>query len=140
VWECVGGVPAKYIQLAEAWEEAGCGVGSDLEAVVEPFLMDLLKKAISDRGANIVANPRLKELYPLFLKQSEVPNKLLEEWELARPSPDKVLRVKYAPTSEEDTLIPATDATAVVLRFALTRAPRLQELKRMLRTSPTSSI
>ena len=133
VWECVGGVPARYIQLLRKWKVAGRG---DLEAVVEPFLTNLLKQAISDRRANVIANPRLKELYPLFLKQSEVPTQLLEQWELARPSPDKVLRVKYAPNSDEDTLIPANAPIAVVLRFALMKAPRLQELKRMLRDTP----
>jgi hypothetical protein len=78
----------------------------------------------------------------LFLKQSDVPTKLLEQLKLKRPSPDKVLSVKYAPDSEEDTLIPANAWTAVVLRFALTKASKLQELKRMLRDTPppTSSI
>ena len=141
VWECVGGVPARYIQLADAWKEAGRGVGIDLEAVVEPFLINLLKQAISDRRANVIANPRLEELYPLFLKQSEVPTQLLEQWKLDRPSPDKVLRVKDYPTGLS-VIVPANAPTAVVLRFALQEAPRLQELKRMLRDTPppTSSI
>ena len=140
VWECVGGVPARYIQLLRKWKVAG-GVGIDLEAVVEPFLINLLKQAISDRRANVIANPRLEELYPLFLKQSEVPHKLLEQWKLARPSPDKVLRVKDYPTGLS-VIVPANAPTAVVLRFALQEAPRLQELKRMLRDTPppTSSI
>ena len=95
---------------------------------MEPFLIKLLKQAISDRDSNVIASPRLEELYPLFIKQ----------WKLARPSPDNVLRVN----SEEDTLIPANSPTAVVLRFALTKVPKLQELKRMLRDTPppTSSI
>lgn len=75
VWESVGGVPAQYIQLVEKWEKAGRG---DLEAVVEPFLLGLLK-GISDRHANVIANSRLGELYTLFLKQSEVPTQLLEQ-------------------------------------------------------------
>ncbi len=140
VWECVGGVPAKYIQLKGAWEKAGGGVGSDLEAVVEPFLIRLLDQAIGDRRANVIANPRLEELYPLFLKQSEVPIKLLEQWKLVRPSPDKVLRVKYSSTGPS-VLVPANAPIAFVLRFALQEPPRLQELKKMLRDTlpPTAS-
>jgi hypothetical protein len=137
VWECVGGVPARYFQLLEKWERAGGGVGSDLrEAVVEPFLMNLLKNAIRNRDANVVANPRLEELYSLFLKQDDVPHKQLKEFGLERPSPDKVLRLKYYPNRSDDALIPADAPTAIVLRFALREAPHLQELKRMLRTPP----
>jgi hypothetical protein len=134
VWECVGGVPAKYIQLLRMWERAGGGVGRDLEAVVEPFLQLLFDTAIDNRGKNVCANTRLEELYALFREQNEVPNQLLEQWKLERSSPDKVLRLKWSDARR--VLIPADAPTAVVLRFALTNAPNLQELKKMLCSTP----
>ncbi|OYZ41345.1 MAG: hypothetical protein B7Y31_06035 [Novosphingobium sp. 16-62-11] len=100
--------------------------------------MDLLKKAIGERRANVISNPRLKELYLLFLKQSEVPTQQLKQRKLARPSPDKVLRVKRSSTGPS-VLVPANAPIAVVLRFALMEAPSLQELKRMLRNPPPST-
>ena len=129
VWECVGGVPADYIQLVGKWEKAGRGLGSNLEAVVEPFLMKLLDQAISERDVNVVANPGLKEFYARFCDEREIPFSDLQDKKLVRPSPDKVLRLKRTPISA---LVPADAATAVVLRLALRKAPKLQELKEKL--------
>lgn len=68
------------------WEQSGSVRGGDLEAVVNPSLMALPKTAIRNRGANVVASPRLQELYALFHGQSEIPLSVLRELMLARPS------------------------------------------------------
>ena len=130
VWACLGGVPAKYIQLLVNW---GGGRGRDLEDVVEPFLQAQLRRAIEYRDQYVVATPRLQELYALFRDQDEVLHSVLREMTLTRPSPDKILRT----TSTEDCfLIPADAATAIILRFGLTEAPRLRELMELMRNNP----
>jgi hypothetical protein len=130
VWACVGGVPADYRKLNRQWLRKG-----SLEVVVESFVSKLLKDAIENRRSNVIANARLKELYALFTQQNEVPSQLLEDWQLARPSPDKVLRIKPASAPGRAALIPADAPTAIVLRFALAEAPPLQELKLMVHTT-----
>jgi hypothetical protein len=129
VWACVGGNPADYLKLHGQWMDAGKG---SLEAVVESFVRDLLNKAIGNKSASVVANNRLKELYALFIKQSQVPRSVLEEMNIERPSPDKVLRLQLSPSDNELVLVPADAAMAVVLRFALAEPPTLKELKEMV--------
>ena len=131
VWACVDGVPADYLQLLGQWNDAG---GGDLDVVVGPFVKDLLNKAISNKRSCVIANDRLQELYALFQEQSEVPDEVREKMKLARPSPDKVLRLKV-PESGDDSrvLVPADAAMALVLRFAMTKPPPLKKLKEMVR-------
>ena len=129
VWACVGGNPADYLKLHGQWMDAGKG---SLEAVVESFVRGLLDKAIKNRQTNVVENARLEELYALFRQQNEVPDRMLEEWKLARPSPDKVLRLTLSPSDSEPVLVPADAAMAIVLRFALVKLPKLKELKEMV--------
>ncbi len=102
---------------------------------MEPFLQALLDKAMRNRRSNVIANARLKELYALFIKQTEVPDRLLEDMNIMRPSPDKTLRIKRIHLGES-ALIPADAAMAIVLRFALTQPPTLLELKELLRSNP----
>jgi len=134
VWACVGGNPAGYLQLDSHWMNAGKG---SLEAVVESFVRDLLNKAMRDRRANVIADSRLKELYVLFKEQKEVPDRMLEDMTIQRPSPDKVLRLKLSPRGSESVLVPADAAMAIVLRFALVESPTLKELKEMVRAMST---
>jgi hypothetical protein len=134
VWACVGGNPADYRKLHGQWMDAGKG---SLEAVVESFVRDLLNKAMRDRRANVIADSRLKELYVLFKEQKEVPDRMLEDMTIQRPSPDKVLRLKLSPRGSESVLVPADAAMAIVLRFALVESPTLKELKEMVRAMST---
>ena len=48
VWAYVGGVPAKYLQLVNAWKTAG-ELGANLEAVVERFVRGVLDTAMRNR-------------------------------------------------------------------------------------------
>lgn len=130
VWACVGGRPARYLQLHGQWMDAG---KDSLEAVVESFVHDLVKKAIKNRQTNVVANAQLEKLYALFRQQNEVPDRVLEDWKLACPSPDKVLRLTFSSRDNESVLVPADAAMAIVLRFGLMKPPKLKELKEMVR-------
>lgn len=131
VWACVGGAPAGYLQLRSRW----IGAGKDsLEAIVQELARDLLQRAIKNRHKNVVANAQLEKLYDLFRQQDEVPDCLLKEWQLALPSPDKVLHTRRSVKRREFVLVPADAAMAIVLRFGLADTPTLQELKEMVRS------
>jgi hypothetical protein len=109
---------------------------TSLEAIVEPFLQKLLNDAIDNRGRAVRAQPRVEELYALYRQQSEVPNSLLDQMKLQRPSPDKVLRLmsKTLPSGADKLfLVPADAPTAVVLRCALEEAPDVRQLTAVLR-------
>jgi hypothetical protein len=138
VWACVGGNPADYKGLWGEWKDAQC---KDIELVVAAFVQDLLGKAMRNKNESVIASKGMKKLFALFrnLRCSEVDFSVLEDMELVRPSPDKVLRAVRRITtagsrgSGQRILIPADAATALVLRYDLTVTPSMEELKAMLR-------
>ena len=131
VWMCVGGNPADYRSLATKWTRKP----SDLEQVVALFVQDLIGKAMSAASVSVAADSRKRGLYLLFRESGEVPECALEEMNLARSTPDKVLRAVSRRTSASSRgggqriLIPADAATALVLRTGVTDTPSISELR-----------
>ena len=134
VWAVVGGNPAYYFQLDGSWGDAGRGDATT--AVVELFVSDLLAKAFEARGATITANKALSPLFALFTSVDSVPLSTLDKMELARPSPDKVLR--KVKRDKNVLLVPFTQAMTVVLRHGLSEAPSLDALWVMLLKNTTA--
>lgn len=136
VWACLGGVPARYIQLNDKWAAAReKNPPASLEAIVEPFLQKLLLDAIENRSKAVGADKQLAELYALFREHNEVPGSVLEKMDLQRPSPDKVLGLisKREPSGACKPFLVSVDApTAIVLHCALDEAPPLPLLKELL--------
>ena len=133
-WAVVGGNPADYFQLDDLWGDAGRG--DAITAVVEEMVSDLLTKAIKARSATITANQRLSPLFALFTSADAVPLTTLNEMNLARPSPDKVLR--EVKRDKKFVLVPSTQAMALVLRHGLSEAPSLDALRVMLLKKTTA--
>lgn len=127
VWACVGGVPADYLGLDFMWESRHRSV-AELGPTVEEFTDDLLRKAAHNIRSQVIANKRLQGLYDVFgtAGVTEVPESILLDMNLQRPSPDKVLRL--SPRGGDYALVPADAPTALVLRFR-GRAPTAEELK-----------
>lgn len=140
VWACVGGNPADYKGLWGAWKDRGC---DDIELVVATFVQGLLDTAMKAQGDAVVSNKRLARLFALFRQRvhssgEDVPYSTLAKLKLARPSPDKVLRVVRrrasagSPGGGQRLLVPADAATSMVLRHGLTVTPSMNEIKALL--------
>lgn len=131
VWMCVGGNPADYKNLLTKWTRQP----NDLEKVAALFVQDLVGKAMSAVSVSVAADSRKRGLYLLFRESGEVLESVLEEMNLVRSTPDKVLRAASMRTSPgsrgggQRILIPADAATALVLRTGITNAPSMQDLK-----------
>lgn len=117
-WAVIGGVPANYLHLVDALEEVGESKERD---VVFGFVRLALVRAIATR----VDAPANRALYEFFkernLAKLPVPYDKPASMGLARPTPDKVLRVVYLP-NKDAVLAPATPAMAVVLYHYLQAA------------------
>ena len=127
VWAVVGGNPADYGGILQLWKIAKF---SDITAVVESFVPKQLNKAIKARDAALKSDRRLAEIYGWFASTGSVPLAAVDKLDAVRPSPDKVLR--EVELGDEQVLVPATPAMAVVLRLNLEKAPSLDALKAML--------
>ena len=141
VWLCLGGNPADYESLATKWARHP----SDLEQVVNHFVLNLIGRALDNISSAVTSNEHLQELYDKFRESSMVPCAALKDLKLVRPSPDKVLRaVQLRATSASSRgggmrfLIPADAATALVLRTGVTDTPSLDELKALASQCSTS--
>ena len=88
VWAVTGGIPAHYFKLRGMWDTEGCG---DITAVATAFVEEVLGKAVGNRSAAVAANKRLVLLFVKFAANATLPASILEELELVRTSPDKVL-------------------------------------------------
>jgi hypothetical protein len=132
VWMCVGGNPADYKRLLGAWQDDQC---NDLEAVVFAFVRSLIIKAMSAVSLSVAADSQMRDLYLRFREKNAVPESVLEELKLVRPSPDKVLRAVQPRMSAgileggRRMLIPADAATALVLCTGFTDTPHIDKLK-----------
>ena len=128
---CVGGNPADYKSLAGKWARKP----NDLEQVVALFVQDLIGKAMSAASVSVAADARKRGLYLLFRDSGEVLESVLEEMNLVRSTPDKVLRAVSRRTSAcsrgggRRILIPADAATALVLRAGITDTPSISKLR-----------
>ena len=91
-WGCVGGNPADYNGLLRRWRDGR----EDIGRVSRKFAEDRLSKAMSNKVEAVAANPRIKELFARFKVCAEVPFSVLEDMQLLRQSPDKVLRAVQA--------------------------------------------
>ena len=132
VWMCVGGNPADYKGLVGAWQDQQL---NGLEQVVALFVQNLIGKAMSAVSVSVAADSRKRGLYLLFRESGEVPENVLEEMNLVRSTPDKVLRAVSRRISAGSSgggqriLIPADPATALVLRNGITVTPSISELR-----------
>jgi hypothetical protein len=132
VWMCVGGNPADYKGLLGAWQDQQL---NDLEQVVAHFVQNLIGKAMSAVSVSVAADSRKRGLYLLFRECGEVLENVLEEMNLVRSTPDKVLRAVSRRTSASSSgggrriLIPADAATALVLHAGITDTPSISELR-----------
>ena len=131
VWMCVGGNPADYRGLSGMWEDQQ----ENTEQVVARFVQNLIGKALSAVSVSMAEDSRKRGLYLLFRASSEVLESALEEINLVRSTPDKVLRAVRMRASAgsrgggQRVLIPADAATALVLRHGITMVPSIEELK-----------
>ena len=131
VWMCVGGNPADYRNLVTKWTRQP----NKLEQVVSLFVQNLIGTALSAVSGSVAADSRKHNLYLLFRECSEVPESLLQEMNLVRSSPDKVLRAVRMRSltgsrgGGQRILIPADAATALVLRRGISVVPSIEELK-----------
>jgi hypothetical protein len=130
MWAAVGGNPADYFRLRRVWRRHG-----DVTVAAAIFVADLVGKAAEARSIAVAADERLSPLFERFARTAAVPVSALEAMKLVRSSPDKVLR-KVMPAGEA-LLVPATPATALVLRHGLRAAPSLDDLKRMVQQQQT---
>ena len=139
VWMCVGGNPADYKNLVTKWTRRP----SETEQVVSLFVQNLIGTAASAVSVSIAADSQKRGLYLLFRDSGEVLESVLEEMNLVRSTPDKVLRAVRMRASAgsrgggQRVLIPADAATAVVLRHGISMVPSLEELKAMATTATT---
>jgi hypothetical protein len=133
VWAVAGGVPALYLQLRAQWEARGAR--GDLARVVTDFALGNLKKAVHSVGDAVAVDKSLQTLYDGFRGAARVPYSALKALQIARPSPDKVLRAVFfvgAGGAPEDVLVPTDAATALVLRWGLTEVPTMAALAALL--------
>ena len=139
VWMCVGGNPADYKNLVTKWTRRQ----SETEQVVSLFVQNLIGTAASAVSVSIAADSQRRGLYLLFRDSGEVLESVLEEMNLVRSTPDKVLRAVRMRASAgsrgggQRVIIPADAATAVVLRHGISMVPSLEELKAMATTATT---
>jgi hypothetical protein len=127
VYHIVGGVPATYNLLIS--ETRGLN-GEDFQNAVDIFLKTLQSKAIDLRAEAELSDPKIGEIYKLFLKTNSVPrsDKLVRS--IKRPSPDKTLRSVFIEGDSQ--LIPSTKAMAYILNNGCEEKHTVAQIREIL--------
>ena len=134
VWGVLGGHPASYDLLKTDWVEAGSPLGAEKkEAVVkvaEAFMKAKLKSATKTFKEAKDAFPSLVPIYDKFKTVDVLPADAVT----TLPA-DKVLRLLAKKNEDEDVVVPASPAMALVLRYSVgNKSPPLEVVRKALGT------
>jgi hypothetical protein len=132
VWNVLGGSPAKYELLLKKVLQSQHQPGFNPREAIGDFLSAQIYEAVKIVNAYRIANPKMDEILSLLGSKSEIPDSLLVDKQLLRPTPDKVLRL--VERNGVPVLIPTTSPINVVLRHNLTIKPSVNELVKLFET------
>ena len=127
-WDVLGGTPLLYVTLSE---DLHAKKGMKNRDIVGDFLLDRISDAIELVADTKIKNQDMEEIISMLNENLLVPCEYLVPNCLQRPEPDEVLREGHK--DGVWILEPATNAIAIVIRFGLTKKPRLEELEVLLK-------
>jgi hypothetical protein len=131
LWAVLGGIPARYEKVWRKFERLRLSKDSvDAKQLIRELLCDEISSAIK-----IVMDAKNKsnmsEIIELFDRENNgIISEQLITKKLIRPSPDKVFH--EIKKDGAFTLVPASNAIGIVLRYNLTKEPTLESLEKMV--------
>jgi hypothetical protein len=130
VWQVLGGVPARYIELGRIFS-LGSIDDQTVRRIVGEYLCTTIYEAIRVIKTGRLTEPSYQTIIDHHFNTltGEIDIKELEIHKLKRPSPDKIFReVKH---DGLPVLVPASNAIRIVLCHKLEKEPTLEELSKM---------